>query len=225
MHPDCNGKSLSSDGSVTLARATLAPRANKWPTVAMARADITMDLCGKLLVAMPGMGDSRFEKAVIFMCAHTPEGAMGLIVNKPARHVNVTELLRQLKIETTDNRRNIPAYFGGPVEHGRGFVLHSADYQSGESTLKVDEQFGMTATLDILEEIANGNGPETAILMLGYSGWGPGQVEDEIVQNGWLTCDATPEIVFAEDNEAKWTAALKTLGIDPQSLSATAGRA
>jgi len=184
-----------------------------------------MDLCGKLLVAMPGMGDTRFEKAVIFMCAHTPEGAMGLIVNKPARHVNVTELLRQLKIETTDNRRNIPAYFGGPVEHGRGFVLHSADYQSGESTLKVDEQFGMTATLDILEEIANGNGPETAILMLGYSGWGPGQVEDEIVQNGWLTCDATPEIVFAEDNEAKWTAALKTLGIDPQSLSATAGRA
>ena len=180
---------------------------------------------GKLLIAMPGMGDPRFEKSVIFMCAHSDEGALGLIVNKPAPELEFATLIEQLGIETGDPKRDIRVHFGGPVENGRGFVLHSSDYNSNTSTLQVSETFGMTATLDVLEDIANGDGPASALLALGYSGWGPGQLESEILQNGWLTCDAPPEIVFDDDDEAKWSAALKTLGVDALMLSGTAGRA
>jgi len=182
-------------------------------------------LNGKLLIAMPGMGDPRFEKAVIFLCAHSVDGAMGLIINKPALDVDVSDLLQQLKIPTGPKTREIHAHFGGPVEHGRGFVLHSADYHATDATLGIDDEFGMTATLDILEELAEGRGPETALLMLGYAGWGPGQLESEIVQNGWLTCAASREIVFDLQSDSKWGAALKSLGIEPSSLSAAAGRA
>ena len=180
---------------------------------------------GKLLIAMPGMGDPRFERSVIFMCAHSEDGALGLIVNKPAPELKFATLIEQLGIDAGDPKRDIRVHFGGPVENGRGFVLHSADYESDESTLKVDETFGMTATLDVLEDIANGFGPSSALLALGYSGWGPGQLEDEILQNGWLTCQAAPEIVFGADDEGKWNAALSTLGIDARMLSGTAGRA
>jgi putative transcriptional regulator len=183
------------------------------------------DLSGKLLIAMPGMGDPRFEKSVVYMCAHSPEGSMGLIVNKPAPGLAMDDLLEQLEIPRGDGSRDVLVHFGGPVEHGRGFVLHSGDYRACESTLRVDERFGMTATVDILKDMAGGGGPESRILALGYSGWGPGQLEDEIHGNGWLTCDASPEIVFAEDDEGKWIAALKSLGIDPLLLSAEAGRA
>lgn len=183
------------------------------------------DLTGKLLVAMPGMGDPRFEKAVILICAHSADGAMGLIVNKPAPGVDVGDLLDQLDIPQAASGREIHVHFGGPVEHGRGFVLHSADYGAEETTLRVDERFGMTATLDVLEELAMGRGPESALLMLGYSGWGPGQLEDEILRNGWLTCDSTPEIVFARDSGAKWSNAVQSIGIDPTGLSSAAGRA
>ncbi len=183
------------------------------------------DLSGKLLIAMPGMGDPRFEKSVIYMCAHSDDGSMGLIVNKPAPGIQMDDLLEQLSIPKGDGSRDVIVHFGGPVEHGRGFVLHSGDYATGDSTLKVDDRFGMTATLDILQDMATGAGPEHRILALGYSGWAPGQLEDEIHRNGWLTCDATPEIVFAADNDAKWIAALKSLGIDPLLLSAEAGRA
>jgi putative transcriptional regulator len=183
------------------------------------------NLTGKLLIAMPGMGDPRFERSVIYMCAHSDEGSMGLIVNKPAPGVKMDDLLAQLSIPKGDGSRGVIVHFGGPVEHGRGFVLHSADYAQNESTLQVDPRFGMTATLDILQDMAAGAGPRQRIVALGYAGWGPGQLDSEIHRNGWLTCDATPEIVFAPDDSSKWTAALKSLGVDPLTLSATAGRA
>lgn len=184
-----------------------------------------MDLSGKLLIAMPGMGDPRFEKSVVFLCAHSDEGAMGLIVNKPLQDLAFADLLSQLGIPKGDGSRDIRVHFGGPVEHGRGFVLHTGDYRASEGTLRVGDRFGMTATLDVLQDLARGDGPEASILALGYAGWGPGQLEDEIAQNGWLTCDAAPEIVFAGEDAKKWERALKTLGIDPLTLSAAAGRA
>lgn len=182
-------------------------------------------LDGKLLIAMPGMGDPRFERSVIFMCAHSDDGALGLIINKPAPEYRFADLLKQLDIPSGAPNRDIRVHFGGPVEHGRGFVLHSGDYLSNSATLRVNGAFGMTATLDVLEELAKGEGPSSALLALGYSGWGPGQLEDEILQNGWLTCEASPELVFGEDDDAKWSAALRTLGVDPVMLSSEAGRA
>lgn len=184
-----------------------------------------MDLSGKLLIAMPGMGDPRFEHSVVFLCAHSDDGAMGLIVNKPARDLSFDKLADQLGIARTDRAREIRVHFGGPVEHSRGFVLHSRDYAGSGSTLKVDDRFGMTATIDILEAIAAGRGPSASLLALGYAGWGPGQLEDEILRNGWLTCDAAPDLVFSDRNAEKWTRALGTLGVDPLTLSAAAGRA
>ncbi|MDA8584960.1 YqgE/AlgH family protein [Rhodobacteraceae bacterium] len=181
-------------------------------------------LDGKLLIAMPGMGDPRFEKTVIFMCAHSDDGAMGLIINKPAPDLEFSDLLAQLEITTVTPKRDIRVHLGGPVEHGRGFVLHSDDYHSEHSTLQVSKGFGMTATLDVLEELARGDGPASALLTLGYSGWGPGQLEAEILSNGWLTCDAPADIVFG-DAEDKWTAALKSMGVDARMLSSEAGRA
>jgi len=183
------------------------------------------ELTGKLLIAMPGMGDPRFEKSVVFLCAHSDDGSMGLIVNKPAPGLAMDDLLEQLDIDRSAGSTDVIVHFGGPVEHGRGFVLHSDDYNSASSTLVVGDKFGMTATLDILQDMASGAGPKDRILALGYSGWGPGQLEGEIHRNGWLTCDATPEIVFADDNGGKWTAALKSLGVDPLTLSAAAGHA
>lgn len=184
-----------------------------------------LNLCGKLLIAMPDMGDPRFAGSVIYMCAHSEEGAMGLIVNKPQPEIRFSKLLEQLDIEKAAEVRDIRVHFGGPVENTKGFVLHGADYRSETGTIEVDDQVNMTATLDVLEDIARGKGPEVSLLALGYSGWGPGQLEDEIAQNGWLTCDPTDEIIFGRANEHKWSAALKVLGIDPVLLSSTAGRA
>lgn len=191
----------------------------------MSSTNDSIELTGKLLIAMPGMSDPRFSKSVIFMCAHSSDGSMGLIVNKPTPELKLGDLLDQLKIPKGPENREIRVHFGGPVELGRGFVLHSADYQSEDATLKVDEVFGMTATHDILEAIASGNGPKSATLMLGYAGWGPGQIESELVHNGWLVADASPELVFGADSDAKWRDALKSLGVDPKSLSAASGRA
>ena len=180
---------------------------------------------GKLLIAMPGMGDPRFDKSVIFMCAHSADGALGLIVNKPTPELSFAKLLKQLNIEVPDVSRDVSVHFGGPVESGRGFVLHSGDFVSDISTLQVSEDFGMTATLDVMEALAGDGAPRDALLALGYAGWGPGQLEAEILQNGWLTCDATRALVFQEPDETKWTAALATLGVDALVLSADAGRA
>jgi putative transcriptional regulator len=184
----------------------------------------SVNLCGKLLIAMPRMGDPRFDKSVVYMCAHSDDGAMGLIINKPTPEVTFSELLKQLEIEAAGGE-TARIYFGGPVELGRGFVLHSADYSLEDMTLQVDERFGMTATRDVLTDIAHGDGPKQVLLALGYSGWGAGQLESEIQQNGWLTCDATAEVVFDVPDADKWTAALKLLGVDALMLSATAGRA
>ncbi|THD85120.1 YqgE/AlgH family protein [Aliigemmobacter aestuarii] len=184
-----------------------------------------MDLCGQLLIAMPGMGDPRFDKSVVFICAHSPEGAMGLIINKPNPDLPFAALLDQLDIPSVPEGQDIRVHYGGPVERGRGFVLHSADWTGGRATMDVTEGFGMTATLDILQAIAKGTGPAQALLALGYSGWGPGQLESEILRNDWLTVSAPPDLVFARDDGAKWALALKRLGVDPLTLSAAAGRA
>ena len=150
---------------------------------------------------------------------------MGLIVNKPSPEVRFANLLEQLEIPMGQSARKIRVHIGGPVERARGFVLHSTDYASEGGTMQVDDNIAMTATLDVIEEIAQGSGPASAMMALGYAGWGPGQLEAEIAQNGWLTCDADDDIVFGRANDFKWTAALKIIGVDPLLLSETAGRA
>ena len=184
-----------------------------------------LDLTGQILIAMPGMGDPRFEHSVVFMCAHSDEGAMGLIVNKPAEEVALRDVLSQFDISPQARIAKKPVHFGGPVEMARGFVLHSGEYRSRLQTLEVAKAFGMSATVDILEDIATGQGPDDALVMLGYSGWGPGQLESEIAQNGWLTASAEPELVFKTEDDRKWVQALNGLGVDPLGLSSTAGRA
>ncbi|GLQ35902.1 UPF0301 protein [Amylibacter marinus] len=183
------------------------------------------NLDGKILIAMPGMNDPRFERSVVYMCAHSADGAMGLIINKPADGLKFNDLLDQLDIKPSRPIGTVPVHMGGPVEHGRGFVLHSRDYSAQEATLDVTDQIGMTASLEILEDISNGDGPDFCLLALGYSGWGPGQLEQEIQANGWLIADAPDALVFASNSDNKWDAALDTLGIDPRMLSATGGRA
>jgi len=182
-------------------------------------------LSGQLLIAMPGMGDLRFERSVIFLCSHDDAGAMGLIVNKPTPELSFADLLGQLKIPALIDLTRARVHFGGPVEHGRGFVLHSTDYTVKDSSLHVAPDFAMTATVDILQDMARGHGPRQAILALGYAGWGPGQLEGEIQANGWLTAPADPAIVFAERDSEKWSGALRSLAIDPRLLSAEGGRA
>ena len=183
------------------------------------------NLLGKLLIAMPDMGDPRFEHSVIYICAHSKEGAMGLIVNKPQSKLRFSKLLEQLDISADGDVKDVRIHYGGPVEMARGFVVHTSDYRSEMGTLDVDGRIGMTATIDVLEDIAKGDGPATSMLALGYAGWGAGQLEGEIKRNGWLTCDPTDAIVFGRANEHKWTAALKILGVDPLMLSSTAGHA
>ena len=187
--------------------------------------DPIVDFTGQVLIAMPGMGDPRFDRSVIYMCSHSDKGAMGLIVNKPNLRLRFCDLLKQMSIETSDQTPDMPVYFGGPVEHGRGFVLHSRDYTSDISTLKVSSAFAMTATQDILEDIAVGQGPALAMMVLGYSGWGPGQLEQEIGQNGWLTSDASHALIFDNCADDIWSDSLKRMGVDALALSATAGRA
>jgi putative transcriptional regulator len=187
--------------------------------------DAPVDLTGKILIAMPGMGDPRFANSVVYLCAHSAEGAMGLIINKPAQDLAIGDLLEHLSITPGPGMRAMPVHFGGPVEHGRGFVLHDDGYRSDIATLNVAAGFGMTATLDILEDLARGEGPAHAILALGYAGWGPGQLESELAENGWLTCDADPDLVFAIPDPGKWEAALARLGVSALTLSSDAGRA
>lgn len=184
-----------------------------------------IDLNGKLLIAMPDMGDPRFAYSVVFVCAYSEDGSMGLIINKPTVDLRLNDMLEQLSINQGDDARDLPVHFGGPVEHGRGFVLHDQSYHSSISTLDVNADFSMTATLDILEDMAEGRGPQNVILALGYAGWGPGQLESEIAQNGWLTCEADHKLVFDTADAEKWEAALKRLGVSALTLSADAGHA
>ena len=187
--------------------------------------ELDSDLTGRMLVAMPGMTDPRFVKSVIFLCAHSDQGAMGLIVNKPAPDMRLSDLLAQLKLTPSDRMRNLRVHVGGPVEHARGFVLHSADHDGGASSMKIDDRTAMTATVDVLERLAAGEGPRQALVALGYAGWGPGQLEAELARHDWLTCPARDDIVFGRADDHKWTAALRSIGVDPVTLSSTGGRA
>lgn len=185
----------------------------------------SMQLCGKLLVAMPGMGDPRFEHSVILVCSHSDEGSMGLIINKRLPDLSFDGLLDHLNIAKASQDRQIHVHFGGPVERGRGFVLHSPDYISSATTMQIEGGYGMTATLDVLEAMAQGEGPDKALVALGYTGWGPGQLDAEIARNDWLTVEPSESLIFAANDATKWTAALRGMGIDPLNLSATAGHA
>jgi putative transcriptional regulator len=184
-----------------------------------------MYLEGQLLIAMPAMTDKRFARAVIYICAHSKEGAMGLIINQRAPHITFPTLLQQLDLVTDGASDKIPAdmlsmavHFGGPVETGRGFVLHTADYFASGSTLPIADDFCLTATMDILKAMAQGEGPDRALLALGYAGWAAGQLESEIQANGWLHCTADCDLVFNRDLEHKYERALSKIGIDPSHL-------
>ena len=181
-------------------------------------------LTGQFLIAMPTMGDPRFERTVIYMCAHSADGAMGLVVNRVASEIDFPELLNQLEIETDGIKNPIPVLTGGPVETGGGFVLHSMDYNQ-DSTLKVTDEVGLTATVDILRAIAEGEGPAKSLLTLGYAGWSSGQLDNEIQANGWLNVSSDTSILFDEDLNSKWDRAVRKVGIDPSFLSAEAGHA
>lgn len=192
--------------------------------MARAQDDGPTHLTGMLLVATPSMPDPRFARSVIYVCAHSPEGAMGLMVNQLAGNITFPAVVGQLGIEASVDCADTPVHVGGPVETSRGFVLHSADYVQ-ESTLVIDERFALTATVDVLRAIAEGHGPSRRVLALGYAGWSPGQLDQEIQDNGWLVAPADPEIVFGRDNDAKWLSALRKIGVDPTLLSSTAGHA
>ena len=177
-------------------------------------------LGGKILIAMPGMDDPRFARSLVYLCSHSDEGAMGLIINKTADKLVWNDLFGKLEIPIGSVNAPRPVHFGGPVEMARGFVLHSSDYHAEDATLVVDETVSMTGTLDILHDIAKGIGPEKTMLALGYAGWAPGQLESELQYNGWLTCDPDGDLLFGETLIAKWDQALAKLGIDPALLGA-----
>jgi putative transcriptional regulator len=189
-------------------------------------------LDGQMLIAMPAMLDERFVRSLIYICAHSSEGAMGIVVNHPAPNISFPDLLVKLNVVPQADRIQLPpraegvkVMRGGPVETERGFVLHSADFVIENSTLPIAEGICLTATIDILKAIANGEGPASAILALGYAGWAPGQLENEIQGNGWLHCAADPELVFGPDIDGKYDKALKKIGIDLGMLSSEAGHA
>ena len=189
-------------------------------------------LDGQMLIAMPSMLDERFVRSLIYICAHSSDGAMGIVVNHPAANINFSDLLVKLDVVPKSERIQLPTRAegvkvmrGGPVETERGFVLHSADFFIENSTLPIAEGICLTATIDILKAIARGDGPASAILALGYAGWAPGQLENEIQGNGWLHCSADPELVFGTDIDGKYNRALKKIGIDLGMLSSEAGHA
>ena len=181
-------------------------------------------MTGRLLIAMPGMRDERFSNTVIYMCAHTEEGAMGLVLNQRIESLSFTELMEQLEIKEKGAEENLPVHFGGPVEAGRGFVLHTSDYRQ-DATLDVEDGIALTATVDILKSIAKGCGPRQSLLALGYAGWGPGQLDNEIRANGWLQAPGDMDLVFDKDISTKWERAISQIGIDPRMLSGEAGHA
>jgi len=228
--PEISGAAASggdADVSSRLAQEK-SPRAKSPPRKGAKRGYLD----GQMLIAMPSMGDERFARSVIYVCAHSTEGAMGIVVNQPAANVSFPDLLVQLEVIPAADLIQLPSgaggvkvLKGGPVDTQRGFVLHSSDFFIENSTLPIDDGICLTATLDILKAIARGSGPRSAILALGYAGWAPGQLENEIQHNGWLHCSADPELIFGPDTGGKYTLALKKLGIDLAMLSTEAGHA
>lgn len=181
-------------------------------------------ITGKCLIAMPSMDDPNFARAVVYICAHTPEGAMGLVVNRAFPQLSFPDILEQLNIESTPACERIRVHFGGPVEAARGFVLHSAEYAQA-ATLLVNDGVALTATTDVLRAMAQGTGPRRSLMALGYAGWGSGQLDNELKENAWLVVDADEDLLFGNAIDTKWTAALGRLGIDPAMLSDAAGHA
>ena len=179
---------------------------------------------GQLLIAMPAMADPRFARSLIYLCAHSADGAMGLVVNKLLGAMTFPDLLSQLGVEAPDKSADIQIHFGGPVEPGRGFVLHTSE-PLREGSLKICDNIALTATIDILKEMAVGGGPPRNLLALGYAGWGPGQLESEIQENAWLNVEPSDDLLFDENIDTKWERAMQKLGVDFSMLSSTAGRA
>jgi len=189
-------------------------------------------LDGQMLIAMPSMRDERFARTLIYICAHSPDGAMGIVVNQPANNIKFPDLLVQLNVISDSDLIQLPlsagcvqVLKGGPVDPGRGFVLHSSDYFAENLTLPIDDGICLTATLDVLKAIAAGNGPGNALLALGYAGWAAGQLEHEIQENGWLHCSADTDLIFGSDVDTKYDRALRKLGIHAGMLSSEAGHA
>lgn len=203
MHPILRANAKDSD--------TVTPNGGTW-------------LTGKLLAAMPVMSDPRFKKALIFMCAHDANGAMGIVINNEMTNVPISLLLSQLSVPTGDDFADFPVLQGGPVESARGLLLHSADVLKSESIV-IDRDYAVTGTVESLREIVAGAGPHDKIFALGYAGWSAGQLEREINANAWLTVDADPDLVFRTPADQKWDRALRKLGIDPAFLAADAGHA
>jgi putative transcriptional regulator len=202
--------------------------AKRLPRVSSARGYLD----GHFLIAMPALDEGPFARTVVFICAHSAEGAMGITINQPAKQITFRDLLVQLDIIPDGPEIRLPGpagrmkvHRGGPVETGRGFVLHSSDYYVENSTLPIDEHVSLTTTLEILKAIANGNGPQDAMLALGYSGWSPGQLDTEIRENGWLHCPARPDLIFDTDLDTKYERALSLIGVDVGRLSGEAGHA
>lgn len=189
-------------------------------------------LKGKLLIAMPGMDDSRFHKTVIFVCEHSANGTMGIILNRAMKGMTFVEILKQVQALDKEEEiiepsmtHDVIIHRGGPVETGRGFVLHTSDYYIEETTHRISDEVSLTETLEILKAIARGEGPQNVFLALGYAGWTGGQLENEIQQNGWLHGEATHDLIFDPNLDAKYDAALAQLGIDPALLSTSSGHA
>ncbi|MDD3371122.1 MAG: YqgE/AlgH family protein [Alphaproteobacteria bacterium] len=181
-------------------------------------------LTGKMLVAMPAMADPRFARTVVYVCSHSPSGAMGLVVNRLFGEADFPMLLEQLNVKASPDTPEIPVQFGGPVEMGRGFVLHSNDY-IGKETTRIDDSVSVTATVEIIEDIARGKGPARALMVLGYAGWGEGQLEEELKNNSWLTTDVDEDILFDSNLDSKWDRAMAQMGISPGMLSSMQGTA
>ncbi len=185
-------------------------------------------LTGKILLAMPGMGDPRFHKAVILVCAHDQNGAMGLVINHTLPGIDLKHLLTRLHLsDSIDGNKkieNVPVMSGGPVENARGFILHSSDFNQ-KDTIRISDQIGVTGTIDALRSVADGTGPDQMIFVLGYAGWGAGQLDREIQDNAWLIFDADPATIFNVQADDKWDVVIKAMGIDPAMLSGAAGRA
>ncbi len=218
VRPTLDSDADTPEGTAPAARAAMRATGKREGAVAEGF------LTGQLLVAMPAMADPRFAQSVIYVCAHTVDGAMGLVVNRPIVKPSFDELLRQLEVAPVPPIRRIRLCAGGPVENGRGFVLHTIDW-TGEGSLRVNDALALTASLDVLKAIAGGGGPREGLLALGYAGWAPGQLDNEIQQNAWLSVPANETLVFDAGHDTKWHRALATLRIDPLLLSSAAGHA
>ncbi len=186
--------------------------------------DVGTFLAGQILIAMPGLPDPEFAHSVVYLCAHTQDGAMGLIVNRPLAQPSFADLLKQLGVTPVPPARAVALCKGGPVDHARGFVLHTTDW-TGDGSLRVADDVALTASLDVLKAIARGDGPRDAILALGYANWGPGQLDEEIRQNSWLNARPDLALLFDGDHESKWARALASLRVNPAWLSTVAGHA